>query len=78
MRRLPVHTEAVDAGVFRVAPIAQYPELHQLVRAHGITLGQRKKEETEHLRALKGSETLRRSHFILRVGYSKGKALTSK
>lgn len=38
VRRLPVHAEAVDAGVFGVAPIAQHPELHQLVCAHGVTL----------------------------------------
>lgn len=42
MHRLPVYAEAVDAGVFRVAPIAEHPELHQLVRAHTITLGERK------------------------------------
>lgn len=57
MRQLPVHAEAVDAGVFGVAPIAQHPELHQLVRAHSITLGERWKEKLEPLRALEGSET---------------------
>lgn len=57
MCRLPVHTEAVDAGIFGVAPIAQHPELHQLVHAHSITLGERRKEKPEPLRALEGSET---------------------
>lgn len=57
MRRLSMHTEAVDAGVFGVAPVAQHPELHQLVCAYGITLGERKKEKPELLRALEGSET---------------------
>lgn len=41
---LPVHTEAVDAGVLRVAPIAQHPQLHQLVRAHAVTLGRQQRE----------------------------------
>lgn len=63
MRRLPVHAEAVDAGVFGVAPIAQHPELHQLVCAHSITLGENwgggGKENPEPLRALEGSETPR-------------------
>jgi len=45
--RLPMHAEAVDAGVLGVAPVAQHPELHQLVRAHGITLGEREKEKPE-------------------------------
>ena len=47
MCRLPMHAEAVDAGVLGVAPVAQHPELHQLVRAHGITLGEREKEKPE-------------------------------
>lgn len=57
VRRLPVHAEAVDASVFGVAPIAQHPELHQLVCAHGVTLGEKGKEKLETLRALSGSET---------------------
>lgn len=46
VRQLPVHAEAVDAGVFGVAPIAQHPELHQLVCAHGVTLGEGEKRKT--------------------------------
>lgn len=77
MHRLAVHAEAVDAGVFRVAPIAQHPELHQLVRAHTITLGERGKGKPEHFRVLKGSETPGVS-FLLGVRCSKSKALTSR
>lgn len=41
VRWLPVHAEAVDAGVLGVAPVAQHPQLHQLEGAHGVTLGDR-------------------------------------
>lgn len=37
-----------------MTPIAQHPELHQLVRANGIILGKRGKEKPEPLRALWG------------------------
>lgn len=46
VRQLPMHAEAVDAGVFGVAPIAQHSELHQLVCAHGVTLGEGGKRKT--------------------------------
>ena len=75
MRQLPVHAEAVDAGVFGVAPIAQHPELHQLVRAHSITLGERWKEKLEPLRALEGSETPRGPIFFLGSGAPRAKHL---
>lgn len=32
--RLPVHSEAVDAGIFWVAPVSQDPQLHHLVCGH--------------------------------------------
>lgn len=41
-RRLPVHAEAVDAGVLGVAPVAQHTQLHQLEGAHVVTLGDRR------------------------------------
>lgn len=56
VRRLSVHAEAVDARVFGVAPVAQHPQLHQLVCAHGVTLGEEGKEKPETLRALCSSE----------------------
>lgn len=74
MHRLSMHAEAVDAGVFGVAPIAQHPELHQLVHAYGITLGERRKKKPELLRA----QRPQMPHCLLGVRCSKGKALTSK
>lgn len=75
MRRLPVDAEAVDAGVFGVSPVAQHPELHQLVRAHRVTLGEKGEEKPEPLKALEGSRDPRDPIFFLGSGALRAKHL---
>lgn len=48
--RLPMHPEAVDAGVLRVAPVSQDPQLHHLVCGHFRVLGGEGREECQSLR----------------------------
>lgn len=43
--RLPVHPEAIDAGVLGVAPVSQDPQLHHLVRGHGRVLGRERRRQ---------------------------------
>lgn len=51
--RLPMHPEAVDAGVLRVAPVGQDPQLHHLVRGLRV-LG---REDVKSVRVLQASLT---------------------
>lgn len=64
-RRLPVHAEAVDAGVLGVAPVAQHAQLHQLEGAHVVTLGDRRDVSQNH--GMVGSEGISGSGRAPRV-----------
>lgn len=43
--RLPVHPEAIDAGVLGVAPVSQDPQLHHLVHGHCRVLGRERRHQ---------------------------------